>query len=307
MNKQPINIFEFPSNLGLKKTQHEDEPGVKFLPAWLKKYGFYDKLKPQQVFRIEPPPYAMEQDEETGVRNTDHIIKYAKQQASILSEHFNNNTFNVILGGDCSILIGNAIALKQAGKFGLFYLDGHTDFMLPALSVTGGAAGMDLAIVTGHGHNKLTNTYNLQPYFDEETVWCVGNREYDTDYVQPILNSKINYYDLQKLRKEGIETCISRFLRMISRKKLNGFFIHLDADVLNDDIMPAVDSREKGGLQYEELNAILDYLLESPKARGIEITIIDPTLDKEGKYTSEFIFNVGNSISNAKNKNQLTM
>jgi arginase len=32
-------------------------------------------------------------------------------------------------------------------------------------------------------------------------------------------------------------------------------------------------------------------LLSSPKAIGIEITILDPNLDKEGKYTTEFVSN----------------
>ncbi len=51
---------------------------------------------------------------------------------------------------------------------------------------------MDLAIVTGCGHEKLTNIYQLKPYLQEEHVWCIGNREYDADYVKPILASDIN-------------------------------------------------------------------------------------------------------------------
>ncbi|MEJ7626271.1 MAG: hypothetical protein WKF35_05375 [Ferruginibacter sp.] len=36
-----MNIFEFPSNLGIKKRKDETEPGVRFLPAGLKTYAFY--------------------------------------------------------------------------------------------------------------------------------------------------------------------------------------------------------------------------------------------------------------------------
>ncbi|CAN5592934.1 hypothetical protein BH23BAC1_BH23BAC1_43130 [soil metagenome] len=32
MNSKRVNIFEFPSNLGLKKKEPEVEPGVRFLP-----------------------------------------------------------------------------------------------------------------------------------------------------------------------------------------------------------------------------------------------------------------------------------
>jgi arginase len=60
------------------------------------------------------------------------------------------------------------------------YLDGHTDFVLPSMSQTA-VPGMDLAIVTGHGHHKLTNIHQLEPYFEEENVWCIGNRYWDSN------------------------------------------------------------------------------------------------------------------------------
>ena len=291
MNSQQIKIFEFPSNLGLKKTDVAVEPGVRFLPAWLKKHGLYDLLEPKQIFNLEAPEYSMEQDLDSGVRNAEKIIHYAEDQAKLLSEHLKGDSFLLVIGGGCSILVGVALALKQSGTYGLFYLDGHTDFIWPELSHTGGAAGMDLAIVTGYGHEKLTNILDLKPYLIEQHVWCVGNREYDPAYVKPILDSQIRYIDLKNLRETGIETCASQFLEMVEGNELDGFFIHFDVDVLNDQIMPAVDSREADGLEYEEMIRLLNNLLASPKAIGMEITILDPDLDKDGKYTGKFASN----------------
>jgi len=291
MNSNKINIFEFPSNLGLKKTEFEIEPGVKLLPSWLRKNQFHELINPEQIFTLHPPDYSMDLDEESGVRNAEKIISYSIEQAELLSKHIKQDSFQIIIGGDCSILIGNAIALKQKGEYGLFFLDGHTDYILPEISQSGGAAGMDLAIVTGYGHQKLINILNLKPYFKENSVWCVGNREYNSNIIKPILDSDITYFDLNTLRKTGIENCIVQFLKMVYENELDGFFIHLDVDVLNDNIMPAVDSREKDGLNYPEFNNLLSRLLSSPKAIGIEITILDPNLDKEGKYTTEFVSN----------------
>ncbi len=291
MNSNKINIFEFPSNLGLKKTEFEIEPGVKLLPSWLRKNQFHELINPEQIFTLDPPDYSMDLDEESGVRNAEKIISYSIEQAELLSKHIKQDSFQIIIGGDCSILIGNAIALKQKGEYGLFFLDGHTDYILPEISQSGGAAGMDLAIVTGYGHQKLINILNLKPYFKENSVWCVGNREYNSNIIKPILDSDITYFDLNTLRKTGIENCIVQFLKMVYENELDGFFIHLDVDVLNDNIMPAVDSREEDGLNYPEFNNLLSRLLSSPKAIGIEITILDPNLDKEGKYTTEFVSN----------------
>lgn len=284
-----ISIIEFPSNLGLKEPSPGHEPGVKKLPGWLKNHGFHEKINPANVYRLDPPAYTMNLDKETGVRNADAIVQYAKEQAAILEKILLKKEFPLVLGGDCSILIGNALALKKKGNYGLFFLDGHTDFMWPELSQTGGAAGMDLALATGRGPKKLTNINGLIPYINQENVWCVGNREYTDWYVKAIMDSGIHYADLALLRQKGIEECVNGFLTMVHSNNLEGFWIHIDVDVLNDDIMPAVDSRGPDGLWYEEFILILELLLKDEKATGIEITILDPELDPSGQYTKEFI------------------
>lgn len=291
MNSNKINILEFPSNLGLKKTGFQTEPTVNKLPAWLKKHGFHRQINPELVLGIKPPDYSMDLDKESGVRNADKLVDYAIQQSELVSRQLKGGAFQIIIGGDCSILIGNSIGLKKIGNFGLFFMDGHTDFILPEISETGGVAGMDLAIVTGYGPDKLTNIHNQKPYFKEKNIFCVGNREYEQEYVRPILQTNINYFDLKRLRANGLKNTAHQFLDLVQVQELDGFFIHVDVDVLNDNIMPAVDSREMDGLSYKEFSEILEPLLSSRKAVGLEITILDPDLDKDGKYTTEFVKN----------------
>src|SRR4051812_28070852 len=164
-------------------------------------------------------------DKASQVRNADAIVAYAKEQAALLYREINNNTFQLILGGDCSILIGSALALKQKGKYGIFYLDGHTDFIWPDMSGTHGAAGMDLAIVAGKGHNKLTNIDDLKPYIQEEHIYCVGNREYDVSYEKPVVDSNVAYFPLNRLRENGLQHTVEQFLQMVAHHHLDGFFI----------------------------------------------------------------------------------
>ncbi len=292
-----ICILEFPSNLGLKEPFPGKEPGVKNLPGFLKKYNFHSSLNPTNIFRLNPPTYGMTLDSISGVRNADQIVKYAKDQSEILAKALSENKFPIVVGGDCSILIGNSLALKNIGSFALFFLDGHTDFVLPILSQTGGAAGMDLAIVSGYGHDKLTNIDGQKPYFKEKHIWCVGNRDYEEWYVKEIMSSGINYIDLNSLRRNGIKKCIADFLQMVEREKLDGFWIHIDVDVLNDKLMPAVDSRQADGLDYNEFNKIIRLLLSETTATGLEITILDPDLDISGEYTKSFISNFCNTVN----------
>ena len=292
-----ICIVEFTSNLGLKEPQPGKEPGVKRLPDWLWKNNLHKALKADNIIRLDPPKYSSVKDPETKILNADSLVTYAREQAYLINNLISANKFPFILGGDCSILLGTAIALKQKGNFGLFYLDGHTDFMDISLSETGGAGGMAASIVTGNGHKKLTNILNLSPYIKEENLWCVGNREYDEEYENEIRNSAAVYISLDELRKKGISNCIQSFLSDVENKKLDGFWLHIDVDALNDTIMPCVDSRTPDGLTYDEFNNLTALLFQSDKLSGLEITILDPDLDETGQYTKDFVNNLSSTFN----------
>ncbi|MCF1716204.1 hypothetical protein L0U88_16300 [Flavihumibacter sp. RY-1] len=64
--------------------------------------------------------------------------------------------------------------------------------------------------------------------------------------------------------------------------------------------MPAVDSRTPDGLWYSELSELLEPLLISDKATGLQITILDPDLDPSGYYTKEFVKRICETINSVK-------
>jgi arginase len=53
-----------------------------------------------------------------------------------------------------------------------------------------------------------------------------------------------------------------------SREELHGFWIHVDADVINPTVMAAVDSPEPGGPTIKELVDPLTPLVSHPRALG---------------------------------------
>jgi arginase family enzyme len=61
----------------------------------------------------------------------------------------------------------------------------------------------------------------------------------------------------------------------------SGFWIHVDADVLDPAELPAVDSPTPGGLKLDELAELLTPLVRHPGALGLELTIYDPGLDPD--------------------------
>jgi arginase len=154
--------------------------------------------------------------------------------------------FPIVLGGNCSILLGNALALKRRGRHGVLYLDGHADFYQPEAELTGEGASMVLAIVTGHGPEILTNLGGRGPLVWDEDVVLFAFRDSEhaaAEGSQP-LPSTLSTIELESVRERGVEAAALAALAHLTREDgPAGFWIHLDVDVLDDATMPAVDYR----------------------------------------------------------------
>src|SRR5262249_31385555 len=57
--------------------------------------------------------------------------------------------------------------------------------------------------------------------------------------------------------------------------------IHLDIDVLNPAVMPAVDSPVPGGLMPDELVDLLVPFVRHPQSIGLDVSIYDPAFDAD--------------------------
>ena len=196
--------------------------------------------------------------------------------------------FPLILGGDCSILVGSMLALRPLGRFGLVFIDGHLDFRHPGNSeVVGAAAGAELALVSGRGPERLTDIDGSKPLVRDEDIFALGERE-DDPVTRDARESGIEVWNLSVVREVGPGEAAARAVDALRANGVDGFWIHLDADVLDDEVMPAVDSRQTGGLSYAQLIELLRVLLRSDLAVGMQVTIFDPELDPTGRIAEAF-------------------
>jgi arginase len=115
-------VIEAPSVLGLFPR------GVERLPDALFDAGFADTLDARRAGRLEPPPYEPRRDPATGLLNPTGLRDYAHELADTTGEVLDGGEVPIALGGDCSILLGNLLALSRRGRHGLLFLDGHADF-----------------------------------------------------------------------------------------------------------------------------------------------------------------------------------
>jgi arginase len=84
-----------------------------------------------------------------------------------------------------------------------------------------------------------------------------------------------------ELLARDIGELAATLLRRVTADGLEGFWIQLDADVLNAAVMSAVDSPEPGGLMPGELVQLLTPLVRHPLALGLSLTTYDPAFDAD--------------------------
>lgn len=278
-------IVEAPSVLGLFPK------GVERLPEALLGAGLADRLGARRAGRVEPPPYDPRRDAATGLLNPAGIAAYSTALADAVGLVCGAGEVPVVLGGDCSILLGCLLPLRRRGRFGLLFLDGHADFYQPEAEPNGEAASMDLALSTGRGPAVVTDLEGLRPLVRDEDVVALGIRDAEDAArfgSQRIEDSGIELLDLAAIRRSGLDAALERALDWLTRPELLGFWLHLDADVLDDAMMPAVDYRMPGGLTFDELATVLSAAAASGRLAGIDITIFNPALDSDGTIAAEF-------------------
>lgn len=276
-------VLDAPSNLGLRPPAPGTVPGCYKLAGALREQRIVQRLGALEGGVVVPPRYDRgDWREGDGVFNAAAIATYTRKLADRIEHHVRAGDLPVVLGGDCSIQLGASLALRRIGRFGLAAVDGSADFRHPGNSERIGAAGgEELALATGRGQEDLTNLEGLKPYLKDEDVRLFGIRDYDEERAE-LAALKIPTVTVGDLREWGADALARATVQSFEAPHVGGFWVHLDADVLDPSVMPAVDSPDPDGLLPDELIALLRPLVNSPHCVGFNVTIYDPDLDPEG-------------------------
>ncbi len=272
-------VVQAPSSLGLRAA------GVERLGDALLEHGLARALGAVHATTVTPPTASGVRDPESGVLNGPEVAAYALALANAIGEVLDGNDVPLVLGGDCSVLLGGALALRRRGRAGLLFLDGHADFYQPSAEASGEAASMDLALATGHGPPAVGDLEGRSPLVRAGDAVIVGFRDAEEqarDGCQP-LPSELLALDLRAVRAAGASAAAERVLAHLAREGApDQFWVHIDADILDDTVMPAVDYRQPGGLSPDELATLLAAAMATGRVAGVEVTIYNPLLDPDG-------------------------
>lgn len=283
-----VAVIDAPSNLGLRPPSPGVVPGCYKLAGALRDCGLVVRLGAEDAGCVTPPRYDRHDWRPAdGVANAVGLVFYTPRLADRIGALIDADRFAFVLGGDCSILLGAVLALHRRGRYGLAFLDGHSDFRhIGNAPGVGSAAGEDLALVTGRGQVELTDLEGRGPYVRDEDVAVLGIRD-DDEYLNELRQLQISTWPVTALRTNGPEAVAAAALARLERDELDGFWVHLDVDILDPRVMPAVDSPDPGGIEHHELVPLLGSLLASPWCVGLEVTVFDPDLDPDGRLAAE--------------------
>lgn len=294
-----IGLIAAPSNLGLRPPEPGAVPGTAKAPEALREAGLYHRLIANGATDcgvVLPGRYRDDWVAGAGrLRNQDAIIDHAHRLAERLTAVLDEGIAPLVLGGDCGILIGAGLALRRRGRYALVHVDGHTDFRHPGNSDNcASLAGEDLAAAVGRHWPAIADIDGLGPYFRPEHTIQVGCRADDDALVETrgLLGAVIT---APQVSEDGAELVSATLTELMMTERLDGYWLHLDVDVLDPSIMPAVDSPDPGGLSAARLVELLMAL--APGAVGAEVTVFDPDLDPSGEHAALLATLLGDGLA----------
>ena len=146
--------------------------GEEHAPAALRAAGLAERVGARDAGEADARIRDRRRDPDTGVIAAVEVRRASMAVASRVSEILRARECPLVLGGDCTLLLGVFQALPRGS--GLWFVDGHADFYDGESSPTGEAADMDLAILTGHGPPGLLG--RDEPLLDPAAVVLLGHR-----------------------------------------------------------------------------------------------------------------------------------
>jgi arginase len=179
----------------------------------------------------------------------------------------------LLVGCDCSIVVGSAQALMRAGSRNVhvLYFDGDFDDAAPEPQVCNSAASFATWFLTN------PSPFWSGPVLNKSQVTVVG---WSMPSKSP--GERVPSLSLSEIRTNGIRQSVTRVVERIPSSA--DILIHLDIDVLAKQDMPAAYFPHIDGLTLSECAELLRPIVKDPRVRVIEISEYASLRDLDRTY-----------------------
>ena len=208
--------------------------------------------------------------------------------ARLVADAVSGERLPMVLAGNCNVTLGVRAGLLAAGgrapaELATVWLDAHGDFNTPAISETGYLDGMPLAMLTGRAFPEVWPALGGTPA-PERLVLHAGGRDIDPAEADAMTVSELLVVSGAELGYRGLGEALAPALDELVKRAGGGGFaarrppamLHVDIDVADPALAPAVQFPSPGGLTVAELLAAVEMTGGRFDLRAVSLTSFDP-------------------------------
>lgn len=173
-------------------------------------------------------------------------------------------------------------ALHPNLRFGLLWIDAHSDLHDFTCSASGNVHSMPLAALLGQGDQELSTIYGNGPCLEPENLVMLGLRTVDLEERQLMKQMELIHYDMDSVRIGGFQQVFHKALSQL-RKQCDCYGISLDLAAIDPIDGPGVGTLVPDGLSAKDLCQAFKGLREDKNLIGIEIAEYNPLLDRNNQ------------------------
>ncbi len=236
------------------------------------------------------------------------VLETCTRVATAVSETLKSGLFPLILAGDHSSALGSLAGIRMAypkRRLGAVWIDAHADMHTPYTTPSGNMHGMPLGAALGLD-NKEAAMHKLDS--TTETVWSklkslggkeakllptdlvfIALRDYEKEEEALIKSMNIKVIPVSEVRRKGVENVVRQTLQHLS--VCDDIYVSFDVDSLDSAISRGTGTPVSNGLKEREAEDLVASLMQNRKICCLEVTEVNPTLDKEN-LMAEIAFNI---------------
>ena len=259
--------------------------GTEHAPAAVRERGLLARVGAQDRGDLDVRIRGDERDPESGVIGIDGVLATTEALRAAVRDIAAAGDRPLVLGGCCTVVPGALAGLRDAGgALAMANVDGHVDVYDGWTSPTGEAADMPLGVALGRGPARWVDAAG-GPSAAPADIVVLGAR--DPDEAADIADLRagelaaVEVHGPGELRAQGLAEAGEQAAARLGPR----FFVHLDVDVLDERAMPATDYLMPGGLDWDELAALLGPLGRAPGLAGLSLGCLNPEKDRDGRFS----------------------
>lgn len=233
----------------------------------------------------------------TGLMNEDALLALTDELQARVAASLRDDRLPVVVGGDCSLLLGTfAGAHSVDERFGLLFADGHEDTTPLDASEDGEAANVELGLLLG-----LTGRAPGFPrpaalgILELSRLAAVGQR--DVEWRRSMnVGSVADLGAFLRSAKTVVDDPAGVGHDAGGLLRADGpWWLHVDLDVLDLAVLPATGvpgeapDPDSGGLDWEQLTALLVGAVDQGGCRGLSVAIYDPDQDPGHQHAGRIV------------------